>query len=182
MPDIARLDENGLIVAVETVADEEYGTDLAKRRIALPDGHDMHRHLRNYRWDVLRGHFIPKSMEPMAEAERETPELVEGLVEAIEDLYAKLGKRQQQGKGAQALGDDEAPLELPAVTKRAIDKFRRVVPRRKPQTIEISSDRVAAAEASLRDNPPAVPNGVGASSATNPENEAGLSTGEDHGV
>ena len=86
MPDIARLDENGLIVAVETVADEEYGTDLAKRRIALPDGHDMHRQLRNYRWDVLRGHFIAKSMEPLAEAERETPELVEGLVEAIEDI------------------------------------------------------------------------------------------------
>ena len=54
-------------------------------------------------------------------------------------------------------GEDEAPLELPAVTKRAIDKFRRVVPRRKPQTIEISSDRLAAAEASLRDNPPALP-------------------------
>jgi hypothetical protein len=186
MPDIARLDEDGLIVAVETVADEEHGTDLAKRQIALPDGHDMHRHLRNYRWDVLRGHFIPKSMEPLAEAERETPELVEGLVEAIEDLYAKLGgtSRQPQARGAAMLagGEDEAPLELPAVTKRAIDKFRRVVPRRKPQTIEISSDRVAAAEASLRDNPPAVPNGVGASSATNPENEAGLSTGEDHGV
>ena len=158
MPDIARLDEDGLLVAVETVADEEHGTDLAKRKIALPDGHDMRRHIKNYRWDVLRGHFISKSMEPLAEAERETPELVEGLVEAIEDLYAKLGKRQQQGKGAQALGDDdEVPLELPAVTKRAIDKFRRVVPRRKPQTIEISSDRVAAAEASLRDNPPALP-------------------------
>ena len=98
MPDIARLDEDGLLVAVETVADEEHGTDLAKRKIALPDGHDMQRHLKNYRWDVLRGHFIPKSMEPLAEAERETPELVEGLVEAIEDLYDKLGKRQQQGK------------------------------------------------------------------------------------
>ena len=41
-------------------------------------------------------------------------------------------------------------------------------------------NRVAAAEASLRDNPPAVPNGVGASSATNSENDAGLSTGEGH--
>ena len=173
MPDIARLDEDGLLVAVETVADEEHGTDLAKRKIALPDGHDMRRHLKNYRWDVLRGHFISKSMEPLAEAERETPELVEGLVEAIEDLYDKLG---EEGAGRRPVVDSlqrahraGSDLVMPERTRRAFDKFRRVVPRRKPQTIEISSDRVAAAEASLRDNPPAVPNGVGASSATNSE-------------
>ena len=175
MPDIARLDEDGLLVAVETVADEEHGTDLAKRKIALPDGHDMRRHLKNYRWDVLRGHFIPKSMEPLAEAERETPELVEGLVEAIEDLYDRLGKRQrqQQARGAMpAGGEDETPFELPTVTKRALDKFRRVVPRRKPQIIEISSDRVVAAEASLRDNPPATKTDV----ETKPENPGNSST------
>ena len=41
MPDIARLDEDGLLVAVETVADDDHATDLAKGKIALPDGHDM---------------------------------------------------------------------------------------------------------------------------------------------
>ena len=184
MPDIARLDEDGLLVAVETVADEEHGTDLAKRKIALPDGHDMRRHLKNYRWDVLRGHFISKSMEPLAEAERETPELVEGLVEAIEDLYDKLAKKEPVAGRSSLLAEgasEQVPdLVMPERTRRVFDKFRRVVPRRKPQTIEISSDRVAAAEASLRDNPPAVPNGAGASSATNSENDAGLSTGEGH--
>ena len=40
-------------------------------------------------------------------------------------------------------------LDLPAVTKRAIDKFRRVVPRRKPaKTIEISKIAAAAGERS----------------------------------
>src|SRR5512134_1852759 len=146
MPDIARLDEDGLIVAVETVADEEHGTDLAKRRIALPDGHDMHRHLKNYRWDVLRGHFISKSMEPLAEAERETPELVEGLVEAIEDIYEKLGNGRARTVGRSALAalDDETAeqLVMPERTKRAFDKFRRIVPRRKPRIIDITSEAI----------------------------------------
>ena len=122
MPDIARLDENGLLVAVETVADDEHGTDLAKRKIALPDGHDMRRHLKNYRWDVLRGHFIPKSMEPLAEAERETPELVEGLVEAIEHIYETIGGKQRQARAMAVGGDDDAPVELPPIAKRAIRK------------------------------------------------------------
>ena len=165
MPDIARLDEDGLLVAVETVADDEHGTDLAKTKIALPDGHDMRRHLKNYRWDVLRGHFISKSMEPLAEAERETPELVEGLVEAIEDLYEKMGKKTPvAGRSSLLAGEaseEASDLVMPERTKRAFDKFRRVVPRRKPFTITLNSGqaagRVAAAEASLATNPPALP-------------------------
>jgi hypothetical protein len=161
MPDIARLDEDGLIIAVETVPDDEHGTDLAKRKIALPDGHDMRRHLKNYRWDVLRGHFIPKSMEPLAEAERETPELVEGLVEAIEDLYEKVGKKEPTAGRSATLGEgaseQASDLVMPERTRRAFEKFRRVVPRRKAVTITLDSERVAAAEASLVNNPPAPP-------------------------
>ena len=88
----------------------------------------MHRHLRNYRWDV-RGR-CSKSMEPMAEAERETPELVEGLVEAIEDLYAKLGKRQQQGKGRRRSATTTSSAR-PAGRHQAGD--RQVPTRRSPQ-------------------------------------------------
>ena len=39
-------------------------------------------------------------MEPLAEAERETPELVEGIVEAIEDLYEKIGEKNRPGASA----------------------------------------------------------------------------------
>src|SRR5512144_1919969 len=105
MPDIARLDEDGVLIAVETVPEDQHVTDIAAGKFALDDGHDMRTKLKNYRWDVRRGHFIPLSMEPLAEAERETPELVEGLVEAIEGLYAKLGgtSRQPQARGAAML-------------------------------------------------------------------------------
>ena len=126
MPDIARIDEDGLLTAVETVVEDEHVTDFAAGKIALDDNHDMRQRLKNYRWDVRRGHFIPLSLEPLAEAERETPELVDGIVEAIEHIYEAIGKKQH---------------EPPARTKRAIEKFRRVVPRRKPQTIAVSSER-----------------------------------------
>ena len=56
------------------------------------------------------------------------------------------------------------------------DKFRRAVPRRKPQTIEVSSESRAAAEASLANNPAALPDAVEAPSATKFENAATWST------
>jgi hypothetical protein len=158
MPDIARLDEDGVLIAVETVPEDQHVTDIAAGKFALDDGHDMRTKLKNYRWDVRRGHFIPLSMEPLAEAERETPELVEGLVEAIEDIYEKIGNGRARAAGRSSSAEDEAvDLVMPERTKRAFDKFRRIVPRRKPQVIEISSEAVAAAEASLANNPPASP-------------------------
>jgi hypothetical protein len=181
MPDIARIDEDGLLTAVETVVEDEHVTDLAAGKIALDDNHDMRQRLKNYRWDVRRGHFIPLSMEPLAEAERETPELVEGIVEAIEHIYGRLGKKEPAVGRLAAVGDGgtlEQPSDLvmPERTKRVFDKFRRVVPRREPKTIEVSSETRAAAEASLANNPPALPDGVEASSATKSENAATLST------
>jgi hypothetical protein len=159
MPDIARLDEDGLLIAVETVSEDEHVTDIAAGKFALDDGHDMRTKLKSYRWDVRRGHFIPLSMEPLAEAERETPELVEGLVEAIEDIYEKLGNGRARAVGRSSLAapDDETAeqLVMPERTRRAFDKFRRIVPRRKPRIIEITSEAIEAAEASLANNPSA---------------------------
>ena len=131
MPDIARLDEGGLLVAVETVEADEHATDLARRKVALPDNHDMRRHLRAYRWDVLRGHFIPLSMEPLAEAERETPELVEGIVEAIEDLYEKVAGKEPAGRFA-LLGEgaSEQTADLAHCRSALSGRSRSSVPRR----------------------------------------------------
>jgi hypothetical protein len=137
----------------------------------------MRLHIKNYRWDVRRGHFVPLSMEPLEEEERATPELVEGIVEALEDIYEKLGNKSAARRAAGAVesaSEAAADLVMPERTKRVFEQFRRHVPRRKPQTIEISSARIAAAVASLANNPPAT--GGEATAATKPENRADLST------
>jgi hypothetical protein len=116
-------------------------------------------------------------MEPLQEEERATPELVEGIVEALEDIYEKLGNKSAARRAAGAVesaSEAAADLVMPERTKRVFEQFRRHVPRRKPQTIEISSARIAAAEASLANNPPAT--GGEATAATKPENRADLST------
>jgi hypothetical protein len=175
MPDIARLDEDGLLIAVETVSEDEHVTDIAAGKFALPHNHDMRLHIKNYRWDVRRGHFVPLSMEPLEEEERATPELVEGIVEALEDIYEKLGNKSAARRAAvESASEAAADLVMPERSKRVFEQFRRHVPRRKPQTIEISSARIAAAEASLANNPPATAGE--ATAASKPENRADLST------
>jgi hypothetical protein len=47
--------------------------------------------LGQYRYDFLRGAFMPLDGEPLAQAERDTAGLVEGLVAAIEHIYTQLG-------------------------------------------------------------------------------------------
>ncbi|QLH37716.1 MAG: hypothetical protein HWD60_00120 [Defluviicoccus sp.] len=112
MPDIARLDESLLLVAIDTVPAEQHRTDPQARTVALPPGHDMASRLRAYRFDYTRGHFIPLSAEPLDAAERDAGELIEGIVEAIELLEDALG------------------VALPKRTKRAIAAFRRNTPKR----------------------------------------------------
>jgi hypothetical protein len=41
MPDIAKLDADGTLIAVETVSAGEHRTDPQAGTVALPDGHDM---------------------------------------------------------------------------------------------------------------------------------------------
>ncbi len=86
MPDIAKLDADGVLVAVETVSAPDYRTDVVARTVALPAGHDMATRLGGYRYDWNRGCFLPLSREPLDAAEREAPGLVEGLVEMVEQL------------------------------------------------------------------------------------------------
>jgi hypothetical protein len=91
MPDIARLDDDGVIAAVDTVSPPDYRTDPARRTVALPANHDMRSKLGQYRYDFVRGAFMPLGGEPLAQAERETAGLVDGLVAAVEDIYTHLG-------------------------------------------------------------------------------------------
>lgn len=84
--EIARLDEDGVITAVETVAEADYRTDPISRTVCLDPNHDMRNRIKSYRWNWHRQHFEPRSLEPLDVAERDTAELVEGLVETIEDL------------------------------------------------------------------------------------------------
>ncbi|MBL8659780.1 MAG: hypothetical protein JNM75_08500 [Rhodospirillales bacterium] len=86
MPDIAKLDADGVLVAVETVSLPDCRTDVVARTVALPVGHDMATRLGSYRYDWNRACFLPVSREPLDEAEREAPGLVEGLVEMVEQL------------------------------------------------------------------------------------------------
>ena len=103
MPDIARLDEHGVLVAVETVSYPDHVTDPQKRTVALPSLHDMGGRLGGYRYDYLAGCFLPVSTEPLEAAERAAPGLVEGLVHL-------------------ALALEEAGvIRLPETTRRAVD-------------------------------------------------------------
>ena len=107
MPDIARLDERGVLVAVETVSLADHLTDPQKRTVALPSLHDMAQRLGGYRYDYLAGCFLPVSTEPLDVAEREVPGLALGLVEFVEAIERELG------------------FDLPAKTKAAITAWRR---------------------------------------------------------
>ena len=112
MPDIAKVDVDGTLIAVETVTVDAHRTDPQAGIVALPDGHDMRRRLKGYRWDFRRHCFLPLTTEPLEVAERDTPDLVEALVQAIEHLEQALN------------------VPLPKRSKQALRAYRRLVPRR----------------------------------------------------
>jgi hypothetical protein len=112
MPDLAKLDSDGTLIAVETVSADEHRTDPQAGIVALPDGHDMRQRLKGYRWDFRRHCFLPLTTEPLDAAERDTPDLVEALVQAVEHLEQALN------------------VPLPKRSQQALRAYRRVVPRR----------------------------------------------------
>ena len=143
MPDIARLDEDGLLVAVETVADDEHGTDLAKRQ-DRPAGRPRHA-------------AAPQEL-PLGRSARPLHSEVDGAAGRGRARDAGAGRglgrgdrgplrearREATAGEATALPaaiEDEAADRAAGRTKRAIDKFRRVVPRRKPSAITLDQQR-----------------------------------------
>lgn len=112
MPHIARLDEQGMLLGIEDCGAEDHKTCPIARTVALPVGHDMRERGKGYRWDFTRQCFLPLSAEPLDAAERDTSELVEGLVQAVEHIQQLM------------------QLDLPKTSQRALSAYRRVVPRR----------------------------------------------------
>ena len=76
MPEIAKLDEQGVLIAVEECSDDDHKTDPVARTVKLEGPHDMRQRLKGYRWDFGRHCFLPLSAEPLDAAERDTAELV----------------------------------------------------------------------------------------------------------
>ena len=113
MPHIAKLDDQGMLVAVEECCADDHKTCPIARTVALPDNHDMRERGNGYRWDFTRACFLPLSAEPLDAAERDTPELVEGLVQAIEHIQELM------------------QLNLPRTSQRALSAYRRAIPRRR---------------------------------------------------
>jgi hypothetical protein len=75
-----------MLIAVETVTVDAHRTDPRACTVALPDGHDMRQRLKGYRWDFRRHCFLPLTTEPLDAAERDSPDPVEALVQAVEHL------------------------------------------------------------------------------------------------
>lgn len=115
MPEIARIDEHGTITSVEACHGDDHKTCPIARTVALPQGHDMHARAKGYSWDFGRGCFLPLSAEPLDAAERDTAELVEGLVQAIEHIGSAM------------------QIELPKLTRRALNAYRRHTARKREE-------------------------------------------------
>ena len=86
MPDIARLDDNGVLTAVATVADADWKTDPQARTVQLPANHDMRERIGTYRYEFVRNRFMPVSREPLDVADRDGPDLVDALVFTVWEL------------------------------------------------------------------------------------------------
>jgi len=56
---VARLDDDGMLIAVEPVAPDDWVTDLGRRQIALPEINDATAMIGRYRWDPFRSTFRP---------------------------------------------------------------------------------------------------------------------------
>ena len=90
MPHIARLSEDGTLLSVEECDPDDHKTCPIARTVRLDDGHDMHQRRNGYRWDFAQACFVPLSAEPVNAADRDTPDLVEGLIQIVEDVVAHL--------------------------------------------------------------------------------------------
>lgn len=84
--EIARLDENGVLIGVEPCSEVDHKTDPMTRSVRLDHGHDVANMIGQYKWDFAANTFIPLSGDPFSVASRDDPELVEGFVEVIEDM------------------------------------------------------------------------------------------------
>ena len=58
--EIARLDDDGVLIAVEPVAPSDWVTDLARRQVALPEMNDARAMTGRYYWDPYRSTFRPR--------------------------------------------------------------------------------------------------------------------------
>ena len=124
MPEIARVDDNGNIIAVESCSADDHKTCPIARTVELPENHDMRERAKGYRWDFVRQCFLPLSAEPLDVAERDTSELLEGIVETIEAIEQRL------------------KLDLPKRMKRALGAYRRHTPKRQGIELELIDGEV----------------------------------------
>lgn len=127
--EVARLDEDGVIIGVEPANEQTYKTDPVARTVRLDPNHDMRNRIGNYKWDYLRSTFEPVRQEPLETGEVDTSELVEGIVETIEDISAYLSntavpRRTFGGERLQA-----QHFELPRRMQRVLKDYRRARPR-----------------------------------------------------
>jgi hypothetical protein len=121
--EIARLNDEGVLVSIETVSEQDYRTDPVARTVQLEHTHDMRNRLRQYRFNWSAGCFETLSAAAVDVEDRDADgELVEGLIEAIEDIAEHLEKTTKDS-------DDE--FALPERAKRVLRERRRKRPRRK---------------------------------------------------
>lgn len=120
--EVARLDENGVITSVETVTEQNYKTDPVARTVRLEPGHDMRNHLRSYRWNFHRNTFESLSTTAVDVAERDTAELVEGMVETIEDIAEHLNSVNENRKN---VSHQVKEFKLSRRMDRVLKEYRR---------------------------------------------------------
>lgn len=125
--EIARLDENGVIIAVDPCSEADYRTDPVARTVRLDAGHDMHKYIGNYRWNFNRHTFEALSLQALDMAERDTAELVEGIVETVEDLVEYV---ESADNHADNPSNPRKRFILSKRMKRVLKEYRRNSPRK----------------------------------------------------
>ena len=125
--EIARLDENGVITSVETVSEADCRTDPVARTVRLDGNHDMRNRINGYRWNFNRHQFEALSQEPLDVAERDTSELVEGLVEVVEDLVEHSMAADEHAKNPAKARKE---FKLSRRMERVMKEYRRHRPRK----------------------------------------------------
>lgn len=128
--EIARLNEDGVIIAVEQCAKDDYQTNPTARTVQLDANHDMRNRIGNYKWNYLRGAFEPVTQEPINTGEVDTSELVEGLVETIEDMSAYLSNNATPRRTLGGERSQSQQFELPRRMQRVLKDYRRARPRK----------------------------------------------------
>lgn len=120
--EVARLNEDGVIVGVDAVEEQDHKTDPGARTVRLDGPHDMRNRINSYRWDWSRQTFMPVSSQALDIAELDTPELVEGFVEAFEDTASYFAEVQIAMDTIEKFIDD---LNLsPNKVKAKLPKFK----------------------------------------------------------